>query len=114
MVAATIGVTTLEVGGFGAGTEGGRSWWAWWLGDVVGALIVAPPIVLWSQRPVMPLERYLEAVVVLLVTVAVGALVFWERGMLPMPFVAMPPLIWASFRLGVREAAALTLILSGI
>src|SRR5205809_3899399 len=33
-----------------------------------------------------------EAVGVLLVTVLVGALVFWERGMLPVPFIAMPPL----------------------
>src|SRR5262249_24827524 len=61
-----------------------------------------------------PLERRLEAVVVLLMTVLVGALVFWGRGMLPMPFIAMPPLIWAGFRLGVREAATLIVILSGI
>ena len=114
MVSATIGVTSLELGGYAAWTEGGRIWWTWWLGDVVGALIIAPLIVLWTQPPVFALERRLEAVGVLLVTVLVGALVFWERGMLPVPFIAMPPLIWAAFRLGVREAATLIVILSGI
>ncbi|OLB97736.1 MAG: hypothetical protein AUH30_09805 [Candidatus Rokubacteria bacterium 13_1_40CM_68_15] len=114
MISATIGVTSLEIGGYAAWAEGGAIWWTWWLGDAVGALIVTPVVVLWSQPPVIPRERRIEAVVVLLATVTIGALVFWERGMLPMPFVAMPPLIWAAFRLGVREAATLILILSGI
>src|SRR5207245_10859689 len=68
----------------------------------------------WTQPLVFALERRLDAVGFLLVTVLVGALVFWERGMLPVPFIAMPPLIWAAFRLGVREAATLIVILSGI
>src|SRR5207245_7503885 len=42
MVSATIGVTSLELGGYAAWTEGGRIWWTWWLGDVVGAIIIAP------------------------------------------------------------------------
>src|SRR5207245_2886262 len=61
MVSATIGVTSLELGGYAAWTEGGRIWWTWWLGDVVGALIIAPLIVLWTQPPVFALERRLEA-----------------------------------------------------
>ena len=113
MVSATIGVTSLALGDYAPWADYGAIWLTWWLGDAVGALIVTPVVVLWSERPVVPEERRVEAVVVLLTTVALGTIIFWER-VLPMPFVTMPPLVWAAFRLGMREAATLIVILSGI
>ena len=46
-VSATFGVTSLALGGYAAWQNYGSIWITWWLGDVVGALIVTPAIVLW-------------------------------------------------------------------
>ena len=46
MVSATFGVTSLSLGGYADWQSYGVIWMTWWLGDVVGALILAPAIVL--------------------------------------------------------------------
>ena len=50
-VAATLGVTSLSLGGFAAWGDYGSIWLTWWLGDAVGALVVTPVLLLWSSRP---------------------------------------------------------------
>ena len=39
MVSATVGVTTLALGGLASWADYGAIWWTWWLGDAAGALI---------------------------------------------------------------------------
>ena len=46
-ISATFGVTSLSLGGFSRWADYGSIWWTWWLGDVVGNLVVAPLLVLW-------------------------------------------------------------------
>src|SRR5919108_5112687 len=41
-VSATLGVTSLSLGGFAAWEDYQHIWLTWWLGDMVGNLIVAP------------------------------------------------------------------------
>ena len=41
-ISATIGVTTLSLGGFAHWAIYGPIWRTWWLGDCVGAVVVAP------------------------------------------------------------------------
>ena len=41
-LSATIGVTSLSVGRFASLANYGPIWFTWWLGDIAGALIVAP------------------------------------------------------------------------
>src|SRR6185295_4630624 len=50
-ISPSLGVTTLCLGGFTPWTEYGAVWLTWWLGDVGGALTVAPPLILWAARP---------------------------------------------------------------
>ena len=49
-VSATIGVTSLVLGGHAAWTGFGAIWLTWWFGDAAGALIVTPVLVLWGAR----------------------------------------------------------------
>ena len=44
-------MTSLALGGYADWAEYGRIWLTWWLGDAVGALIVAPVLLLWGQNP---------------------------------------------------------------
>ena len=77
-VSATIGVTSLVVGGQAGWTAFGAIWLTWWFGDAAGALIVTPVLVLWGARASFATLRAqpFEAVLLLIVVVATGALVF--------------------------------------
>jgi integral membrane sensor domain MASE1 len=50
-VAATLGVTSLSLGGFASWGQYGLIWRTWWLGDAAGALVFAPFLLLWSANP---------------------------------------------------------------
>ena len=49
MVSATLGVGSLVLGGLADPSKFASIWLTWWLGDVGGQLILAPPIVLWGR-----------------------------------------------------------------
>src|SRR5216117_3721046 len=51
-VSATIGVTSLSLGGYASWDRFGAIWLTWWLGDVAGALVVAPVLILWGTNRV--------------------------------------------------------------
>ena len=122
IVGATTGVASLSLGGHAAWADWGRIWLTWWLGDMTGALIVAPLLILWIQnpRPDLVRRRPLEAACLCLVTILVGLAVFGEgvvffglRTFL-LTFFCTLPLLWAAFRFRQREAAVLIAVLSGI
>ena len=63
IVSATIGVTSLQLGGLVARGSFVETWRSWWLGDAIGALLVAPMILVWAtaRRPLVRPERMPEA-----------------------------------------------------
>ena len=121
VVSATLGVTSLALGGVARWQDYWPIWLTWWLGDLGGALLVAPLLILWSHGRESRWTRahVLEAIALLLCLVAVGQAVFGAmlpvglRGY-PLAFVCMPPLIWAAFRFDQRVSAAAIVVLSAI
>ncbi|MBI2205982.1 MAG: MASE1 domain-containing protein [Candidatus Rokubacteria bacterium] len=121
-LSATIGVTTLALGGYASWAGYASIWSTWWLGDVGGALLVAPALVLWSRQPRLGYDgaRAVEAAAMLATTIGLGLVLFGgglaAMGMTryPLSFFALLPLLWAAFRFGPREASALLLVMSGI
>ena len=117
-ISATIGMLTLIATGYAEWIQFRAIWLTWWLGDAAGALIVTPVLLLWgTTRSLGPLaERPAESILLLLVIVATGALVFMYPGLnaYPLPFLCIPPLIWAAFRFGQREVATGVAILSAL
>jgi PAS domain S-box-containing protein len=119
LVSATMGVASLVLGGYARWADFGPIWGTWALGDVTGALIVAPPLLLWRDpRSSLLLRRPLEAVGLLLSLVVAGYAVFGSLSPLgprhPLAILSLPPLVWAAFRFGRRAAATAILLLSGI
>jgi integral membrane sensor domain MASE1 len=119
-VSATIGVTSLALGGYADWATFGSVWLTWWLGDVAGALIVAPVAILWNASPrvTWSWQQALEAACVGLSIVLVGSSVFgglvfahWQP--YPLDFLCAPLLVWTAFRFEQREAATATLLISG-
>ena len=120
-VSATLGVTSLSLGGFARWADYGSIWLTWWLGDAAGALVVAPAILLWSESPRLHWDRWqgIEAAALLACLALVGVIVFGGRFPAqtkdyPLEFVCIPILLWAAFRFGARETATAILLLSVI
>jgi PAS domain S-box-containing protein len=105
LIAATNGVTALwladQVDSFGS------EWLLWWIGDAMGALIVAPLILVWSTNPSRLFDRrhLVEAALLLAALVGLSVLVFLA-GYWRYPHLIFPVLIWATLRF--RQAGAVT------
>ena len=121
VVAATVGVTSLCLGGYAPWRSFTPIWTTWWLGDAVGDLMVAPLILLWSAqlRPGWSLARWFELATLVAGLSLVGQVVFgglFPHGSsdYPLEYLCFPFLAWAAFRFTQREAATLTALLSAI
>src|SRR5262249_37769662 len=57
IVSASIGVASLSLAGFADWTAFASIWNTWWLGDVAGALVVTPVVVLWARADVRAFTR---------------------------------------------------------
>ena len=106
-IAATNGVTTLWISGEVSGSDYGSRWLLWWIGDAMGALLVAPLILVFSTRPWHRLANRspLEGLVLLVTLVSVSSIVFLG-GQWRYPHLLFPLLIWATLRF--RQLGAVT------
>jgi PAS domain S-box-containing protein len=115
-VAATCGLVSLTLGGLVEGHDNLAIWFTWWLGDMVGELIVAPLLVIWLTEPLPSLKpkRLLEAAGLLLTILFVGRIIFLGNIPTGLEYLAIPPLLWAAFRFGERGAITAAFLMSGI
>jgi diguanylate cyclase (GGDEF)-like protein len=120
-ISATVGVTTLSLGGFADWTQYGSIWRTWWLGDWVGALLVTPLILLWRENPRLnwTREQIIELALLFLGLFLTAWVVFGGRfhsevKNYPLEYLCIPFLIWAAFRFGRRKAATATCLLAAI
>lgn len=117
-ISATIGVTSLTLGGYAAPSEFAGIWSTWWLGDASGAMLVTPLVVLWCGNRSRRLgARGIREAVFLYASVAiVGALAFFHPGIgsYPLAFLCLAPLVWGALRFGPREIATAIVLLSAI
>lgn len=121
VIAATLGVTSLTLAGLVPSTQYRDVWFTWWLGDLAGALIVAPPLILWgiNQRTSWTRAHLAEALAAAGITVLVAALSFGGvtldvTGGHTLGFLAVPPLIWIAVRFGPREATTAVVVVAAI
>jgi PAS domain S-box-containing protein len=116
VVSATIGVTSLTLGGFAPWKNYTAIWFTWWLGDAVGDLIVAPLLVLWLTQPVpkISVRRTVEAIGLLLSIIFVSYLMFQLGTPASSEYAMVLPLLWAAFRFGPRGVVTAAFIVSAI
>ena len=113
-VSPAVGVTTLALGGYVKWNDYGPVWLTWWLGDTAGALLVAPPLVLWGiRRHVRWVSvRMVEIVALFTALVLLSALAFGPLGGPSLGFLCLPVLIWSAMRFGPRLAATAVAVVS--
>jgi PAS domain S-box-containing protein len=119
MLGASIGVSSLALGGAADWRNFGSIWLTWWLGDLAGVLVITPVVVLWatSSRQSLRGRELLETMGVLAGAAAIGLLAFsplieQTARRAPLGFLAILPLLWSALRRGQRDTATVSLILS--
>jgi signal transduction histidine kinase len=120
-IGATAGVSTLALAGRATAAEYGSLWSTWWIGDLLGTLIVAPALMVWRHRPLRSRapRLFAEGILGLLGLVAITWYVFAFRpvqGVLhqALIYAVFPLVIWVSLRTGPHGATLASLLISGI
>jgi PAS domain S-box-containing protein len=121
MISATIGVVSLSAAGFADWGNFVRIWTTWWLGDLAGALVFTPFLVLWAEHAVPDAEcpPLREVLAIFATAVVIGVITFsplFEQWVYrnALGFLIVVPLLWAALRCSQRETATVAVILSSI
>ena len=121
LISPVFGVTSLAIAGFANWANYSAIWTTWWLGDLSGALILAPVLVLWGVNPRHQLDpsRDVEISILLVLMVFLSEVVFggWlsiSALNYPVAFILAPVIVWTAFRLSQRETATGIFLLSVI
>ncbi len=119
MISATLGVASLSLAGYAAWSNFASIWFTWWIGDLAGALVVTPVIVLWATSSVRNLQtrKTLELVAVVILSSAVGLIAFsplleQTAYRSALAFLVILPLMWGALRGGQRDTATVAFVVS--
>jgi PAS domain S-box-containing protein len=121
LFSATVGVASLELSGV-VPVSGVRStWFAWWIGDMLGNLIIAPLLLTWHEwfRDRKNPARSAEASLLLLATAVLtfglfGHIFGTNAKNYPLSYIIFPPLIWAALRFGPVGAVTTVFLSSAV
>src|SRR5207249_10385876 len=118
-LSATFGVGSLSLAGYADWSDFRSIWTTWWVGDLAGALVITPAIVLWSTDPPRWLERreLFQSSLIYMATIVVGLVAFsplleQTPTRSSLAFLAILPLMWAALRRNQRDTATIALLLS--
>lgn len=114
-VSATIGVGSLCLGGKAGWDSFEYLWGTWWLGDVMGSLIVAPFLLIWSTSGSWKLDRavWIKTGLIFVFLLLACVMAFWgpfvtSTGVIDYPaaFLTLPLVVSAAFAAGRKGATA--------
>jgi two-component system, NarL family, sensor histidine kinase FusK len=118
-LSAFAGVATLTLGGIVPFGDYATVWLKWWLGDMMGVLVVAPLLLVWLTHawPVLSPVRTLEAAGLFTMVLLVGYMIFATpqlagHGYYPAALAVFPLVIWGALRFDHRGATLVTAVIS--
>jgi signal transduction histidine kinase len=118
-VSALMGTTALFGGGLVPVAEYGAAFLKWWLGDMMGVLVVAPPLLslLAYPNPIRSAARAAETCALTVATFWISYLIFGApqlagHGYYPAALAIFPFIIWAALRFGHLGTSLATLMVS--
>ena len=121
LVACTVGVASLCLGGAMPWAGAFGRWWTWWLGDTGGVLVVVPVVltIKFLGWPDWDHTRWADAVFSFLAATFFAVIIFvWWRPpaefRYPADLLLLPLVAWVAYRFTQREVALLVLLVLGI
>lgn len=119
-VSASIGVTSLCLGGLAPWENYSSIWLTWWLGDMASNLIVAPLLLVWGANPlpnsIFATKKLAAAFAFMLLAFVLAQVVFagWFGFFdhYPLSFLCLPPVLWAAYRFGPHGAVTTVFLVS--
>jgi signal transduction histidine kinase len=113
VASATIGVASLYAGRVLSDSTLQSTWRAWWVGDAIGDMVVAPLLLVWSSGPRWRASWAVvaEGAAVCAVAMGMGLAVFGGSPLLGVASL-FAPLVWAAVRLRQRGATLAVLLVS--
>lgn len=106
-ISAAIGVGMLITTGLLQSSLAHQVWLTWWLGDLGGAIVFTPVLLMWYAHPrvsIRPLKA-LEFILLSFALIIICYIIFVRE--FPHPYLFILPLIWSAFRFELRETATL-------
>lgn len=120
-ISATIGTITLMLTGQGQWPVFWAIWSTWWIGNLLGAMVVAPALLVWFAPPFPPpmKRQYQEGLLLFILLVFVTWYVFGSKppdGIFhqALIYLVFPFIIWAALRLEQHGATLAIFVVSGI
>ena len=119
IISATIGSSSLCLGGAAQWTNFGSLWLTWWIGDGFGALIVTPFILSWRSPGTVNAGHWIEIVVLLVLHLVIVMMVFggWFPGPVktyPLTYLSLPFLLWAALKFDLRVVTSAIVLMAGV
>lgn len=115
-IAATIGTSALGLGDLLSHSYI-STWLVWWVGDMMGALVFAPLILIFANNKFRPLRKMpIEASCLVLISIALCTLIF-RHGSNPgylFPYLIFPLIIWAGLRFTQAGAAIIVTLVAAV
>ncbi len=114
-ISATIGVTNLLYYGLVSYSAYWHTWIAWWVGDMLGILVITPLVLSWAKgkNPLVSVNKRFEALAWFSSVVGSGILVFSRLSEFnPLSFLVFPPLVWGALRFNLAFNSFATFVLS--
>ncbi len=118
LVSSVFGVVTLLLTGQAEAGLLPTIWFEWWLGDALGALVVAPAILTWATTLGSPVTRQklLELAIITVLMLSLTLIVILTSSDIsltqPLGYLAFPALVWISLRFDRREVIITSFIVS--
>lgn len=122
-ISASVGVGSLYLGGLSLGKSFPYLWGTWWLGDTMGALIVAPFLIIWTNPGAWKLDpvTWTKTGFVFASLILAGIIAFWgpfvsATGVsdYPLAFLTLPLAVTATFIAGRRGGTAACVICTAL
>lgn len=119
LISATLGTTSLWVGQVINLSDYSKTWFAWWVGDMVSNLVIAPLILVWSTklniRIKLSWRQFFETTALFLSLLVLTVFIypnFFNLGTSSSPrsYIIFPILIWAALRFGTLGAVSVTFL----
>lgn len=119
-ISATVGVTTLFFAHLVSFADYSKTWIAWWVGDMLGDLIIAPFLLVWLGKSWQKVERkrMFELMALLILIIAASIFIFSgfskDVNYPSLIYVIFPLLIWLAIRFNPKAVASVILGISVI